>query len=193
MVTWTESHDRYTLKAAEWEWAFFYALLTIGSIALMVWAQGMFPLPVCGGPALVFLFLAARSLRVAWLEVPLQGGEVRWGVGGRVETPEPVHVDRFDVDPVTRALRHGDPNRYTVVAVLPNGSRFRVLGNWDCFPPDRAQALAAQLNGILGHDEVRPEIDSESEGRVKRERALGGCLLVASLALVIVGALARGC
>ncbi|MEK7866066.1 MAG: hypothetical protein AAB434_05240 [Planctomycetota bacterium] len=187
-MTWTESHDRYTLKAAEWEWAFFHALLGVASLVVAL----QFYAPICGLLALVFVFLAVRSLPVAWIEVPLQGGEVRWGVGGRVETPEPVRVVRFEVDSVMRAMRHGDPSRYTVVAVLPDGSLHRVLGKWDCFPPTRAQALAAQLNGILGHEERPPMLDEASASRVSRERAAGGCLLVVLLILLVLLAFSRG-
>lgn len=188
MVTWTESHDRYTLKAAEWEWAFLHALLGVASLVLAL----QFDVPLCSLLALVFVILAVRALPVAWLEVPLQGGEVRWGVGERAETPEPVRVDRFEVDPVMRALRHGDPSRYTVVAVLPDGRRCKVLANWDCFPPTRAQSLAAQLNGILGREERPPILDEVSSSRVARERALGGCVLVALLILLLFVALSRG-
>lgn len=98
----------------------------------------------------------------------------------------------FEVDPVIRALRHGDPSRYTVVAVLPDGRRCRVLGNWDCFSPTRAQSLAAQLNGILGREERPPILDEVSSSRVARERALGGCILVALLILLLFVVLSRG-
>ncbi len=191
MIYWTESHDKYTLKANEWEVGLLYLVLAGVCISPVFLSPLGYVLPLCGFPAVVLVVVAIVKSSVSWLEVPLQGGGIRWGVGVSAHTPEPIEIERFDIMTVIRPLRHGDPHRYTIAAVLPNGERKQVLANWDCFPPARAQAIIAQLNGILGHPESPPEIGEAAEGRVTREKWAAGCLVVLFIIVVLLIAFRR--
>lgn len=191
MIYWTESHDKYTLKANEWEVGLLYLVLAGACISPAFLTSRDYSLPLCGVPAVALFVMALAKVPVSWLEVPLQGGGIRWGVGANAAGP--VQIERFDIMTVVRPLRHGDPHRYTIAAVLPNGERKQVLANWDCFPPARAQAIIAQLNGILGHPESPPEIGEAAEGRVNREKWAAGCLVVFVVAIALLTALRRGC
>ncbi len=154
MVRWTEREDSYLLRVSKAEEVFVClcvsALLMVAAVLVVVVQPSLF---ICVGAPVAALALFAAFVAYlrwefrGWVEVPVRGGPVRWGLPGQDPSP-PLDVVRFEMEIVGEWGVFSRPHHH-VVALTTQGERVRVLGFWETVDAVRVQSIVAQLNQVL--------------------------------------------
>ncbi len=180
MVRWTETRDSYRVTRLPGAGIFTLLLL---SAAGAVGTAGCLRDAFIVGAAMLGALSVLCCLQVfliwsdaPWIEMPLHGGPVAWGRGGRQEGRTASGVSHFDV---ATAERPG----YELVAVLDDGTSRTRMGSWHGASPGGFQALIAQLNAHLG---AAQDADLRLPDLVKQRRHKVGQWAAKAIVIVIV-------